>query len=85
MRRKISPKFHVKNGVKNGQFHANFTLLGRSADDSLKVVSNRRPMSLLASGMMILSPVVAQAPATPWSLGMRTVPSPALLWAFLRR
>ena len=25
-------KFHVKNGAKNGQFHANFTLLGRSAE-----------------------------------------------------
>ena len=32
MRRKISPKFHVKNGVKNGKFHANFTLPGRSAE-----------------------------------------------------
>ena len=32
MRVKISPKFHVKNGVKNGKFHATFTLLGRSAD-----------------------------------------------------
>ena len=32
VRRKISPKFHVKNGVKNGKFHANFTLQGRSAD-----------------------------------------------------
>ena len=32
MRRKISPKFHVKNGVKNGKFHVNFTLLGRSAE-----------------------------------------------------
>ena len=30
--REISPKFHVKNGVKNRKFHANFTLLGRSAD-----------------------------------------------------
>ena len=30
--RKISPKFHVKNGVKNGKFHANFTLPGCSAD-----------------------------------------------------
>ena len=35
VRRKISPKFHVKNSVKNGQFHANFTLLGRSADTKL--------------------------------------------------
>ena len=25
-------KFHVKNGVKNGKFHANFTLPGRSAE-----------------------------------------------------
>ena len=33
MRRKISPKFHVKNGVKNGKSHAKFTLLGRSADE----------------------------------------------------
>ena len=33
VRRKISPKFHVKNGVKNGKFHANFTLLGHSAAD----------------------------------------------------
>ena len=33
VRRKISPKFHVKNGVENGKFHANFTLLGRSADN----------------------------------------------------
>ena len=32
VRWKISPKFHVKNGVKNGKFHANFTLLGRSAE-----------------------------------------------------
>ena len=32
MRRKISPKFHFKSGVKNGKFHANFTLLGRSSD-----------------------------------------------------
>ena len=32
MRRKISPKFHVKDGVKNGKFHANFTLPGRSAE-----------------------------------------------------
>ena len=32
VRRKISPKFHVKNGVKNGKFHANFTLPGRGAD-----------------------------------------------------
>ena len=30
--RENSPKFHVKNGVKNGKFHANFTLLGRSAE-----------------------------------------------------
>ena len=30
-RRKISPKFHSKNGVKNGKFHANFTLLWRGA------------------------------------------------------
>ena len=36
MRRKISPKFHVKNGVKNGTFHANFTLLERSADFILR-------------------------------------------------
>ena len=28
----ISPKFHVENGVKNGKFHASFTLLGRSAE-----------------------------------------------------
>ena len=28
----ISPKCHVKNGVENGKFHANFTLLGRNAD-----------------------------------------------------
>ena len=39
MRRKISPKFHVKSGVKNGKFHANFTLLGRSAEVSVKFVS----------------------------------------------
>ena len=36
MRRKISPKFHVKNGVKNGKFHANFTLPGRNADPKQK-------------------------------------------------
>ena len=24
--------FHIKNGVENGKFHANFTLLGRSAE-----------------------------------------------------
>ena len=33
VRRKISPKFHVKKGVKNGKFHANFTLLGCSAEN----------------------------------------------------
>ena len=32
VRRKISPKFHVKIGVKNGKFHANFTLQTCSAD-----------------------------------------------------
>ena len=26
-------KFHARNGVRNGQFHANFTLPGRSADN----------------------------------------------------
>ena len=34
-RGKISPEFHVENGVKNGKFHANFTLLGRSAEGPL--------------------------------------------------
>ena len=33
VRRKISPKFHVKNGVENGKFHANFTLLRPSAEE----------------------------------------------------
>ena len=37
MRQKISPKFHVKNGVKNGIFHANFTLPGRSAESLVSV------------------------------------------------
>ena len=37
MRQRISPKFHVKNGVENGKFHANFTLLGRSAEKSPRV------------------------------------------------
>ena len=37
MRGKISPTFHVKNGVKNGKFHANFTLLGRSAEINYSV------------------------------------------------
>ena len=32
-KRKISPKFHGKNGVKNRKFHANFTLLGRGAEN----------------------------------------------------
>ena len=36
MRPKISPKFHVKNDVKNGKLHANFTLLGRSAEKKEK-------------------------------------------------
>ena len=31
-KRKISPNFHAKNGVKNGKFHASFTLLGRGAN-----------------------------------------------------
>ena len=35
VRGKIAPKFHVKKGVKNGKFHANFTLLGRSAEKRL--------------------------------------------------
>ena len=30
--RKISPTFHPKNGVKNGKFHAKFTLRGHGAD-----------------------------------------------------
>ena len=41
VRRKISPIFHVKNGVKNGTFHANFTLLGRSADDAGSILKFR--------------------------------------------
>ena len=32
VQRKISPTFHVKSGVKNRKFHADFTLLGRSTD-----------------------------------------------------
>ena len=35
MRGKISPKFHVENGAKNGKSHASFTLLGRSAEKTL--------------------------------------------------
>ena len=31
-RENFTPEFHVRNGVKNGKFHANSTLLGRSAD-----------------------------------------------------
>ena len=31
---KISPKFHVENGAEKLKFHANFTLLGRSAEFS---------------------------------------------------
>ena len=45
VRRKISPKFHVKNGVENGKFHANFTLLGRSADPSLFEPARRSRVS----------------------------------------
>ena len=30
VRREISPKCHVKNGVKNGKFHAKITLLGQN-------------------------------------------------------
>ena len=37
VRRKISPKFHVKNGVQNGKFHANFTLPGRSAEKKARL------------------------------------------------
>ena len=55
-RRKISPKFHVKNGVKNGRFHANFTLLVRSADLRPRSLGpattqnlSERPRSLLLS------------------------------------
>ena len=40
--RKISPKFHVKNGVKNGKFHANFTLPGRSAFNILSLGGQNR-------------------------------------------
>ena len=28
----ISPKFHAKNGAKDGKFHTKFTLLGRGAE-----------------------------------------------------
>ena len=41
MRRKFSPKFHVKNGVKNRKFHANFTLPGRSADGTVTLCTLR--------------------------------------------
>ena len=44
VRRKISPKFHVKNGVKNGKFHANFTLLGRSAEENPKFTKDCPPL-----------------------------------------
>ena len=46
VRRKISPKFHVKNGVKNRKFHANFTLLGRSAVPMLGYHSSRNHYKL---------------------------------------
>ena len=46
MRRKISPKFHVKNGVKNGKFHANFTLPGCSAEISQQVTDSGCPQAL---------------------------------------
>ena len=45
VRRKISPKFHIKNGVKNGKFHANFTLLGRNAEEKRTL----KPLSSLFS------------------------------------
>ena len=41
VRTKISPEIHAKNGVKNGRFHANFTLLGRGAD-KIRTCKNSR-------------------------------------------
>ena len=49
---KISPKFHVKTGVKNGKFHANFTLLGRSAEKTLTSLNKEsRPFFLGDKGI----------------------------------
>ena len=42
-RGKLSPKFHAKNGVKNGKFHAIFTLLGRGAEKTLCLGFLSRP------------------------------------------
>ena len=39
----ISPTFHTKNGVKNGIFHADFTLLGRGADEGPDAIRANLP------------------------------------------
>ena len=41
-RENFTSKFHVKNGVQNGKFHANFTLLGGGADSFLSSTPPRR-------------------------------------------
>ena len=63
LKRKISPKFHAKNGVKNGQFHADFTLLGRGAEkirseNSGGNLKNSKSFCSAASLSSVLGPTV---------------------------
>ena len=83
MRRKISPKFHVKNGAKNGKFHAKFTLLGRS--DDLKEgrgTKNGREASKSCEEMLCLLSGLLEALRGKFST--KRLSSPILLHAILR-
>ena len=79
MRRKISPKFHVKKRCeKQKQFHTYFTLLGRSADCNL---SNRILRAPSAHGNFIF----ARMSSSQRGGGYRTATSHALLELRTRR
>ena len=41
----FTPKFHAKNGAKNGEFHAIFTLLGRGAEGAASWSAPAFPIS----------------------------------------
>ena len=61
-RRKISPKFHIKNGVKNGKFHANFTLPGRSAESLEGVLFLQEYTPLLAVALWLPNVLLGPMP-----------------------
>ena len=63
-RQKISPKFHAKNGVKNGKFHANLSLsnfAGAAADASQR--EKEKKDSAAKSSQTLLNETLSKSPS----------------------